>query len=200
MGAFFFFFLRCARTFSERSPGFRASARARSGACLSGCGNLVWVVCLVASPVVGLLSEARARGHPPGVDIARHVPVKRLKTALKQNPEPISLIKMPCSGSCEVCRHRRKGLGRHWMGPCGSARRSRSVLSGSTLVPYHVSTDLTTVARARARAQLRRDGSPARPSLSRQLPRPGIDVAMRAARSADGSAFPRCVCRCPPRR
>jgi len=28
------------------------------------------------------------------------------------------------------------------MGPCGSARRSRSVLSGSTLVPYHVSTDL----------------------------------------------------------
>ena len=45
--------------------------------------RLVWVVCLVASPVVGLLSEAR--GHPPGVDIARHVPVKRLKTALKQN-------------------------------------------------------------------------------------------------------------------
>jgi len=48
----------------------------------SGCG-LDWVVCLVASPVVGLLSEAR--GHPPKVDIAKHVPVKRLKTALKQN-------------------------------------------------------------------------------------------------------------------
>jgi len=30
-----------------------------------------------------------------------------------------------------------------------SARRSRSVLSGSTLVPYHVLTDLTSVARAR---------------------------------------------------
>jgi len=86
------------------------------------------------------------------------------------------------------------------MGPCGSARRSRSVLSGSTLVPYHMSTDLTSVARARTRAQLRRDGSPARPSPSRQLPQPGIDAAMRAARSATGSAFPRCVCRCPPQR
>jgi len=79
--AFFFNGMR-ARFQSDRLGSGRGHAHGRER-CPSGCGNLVWVVCLVASPVVGLLSEAR--GHPPGVDIARHVPVKRLKTALKQN-------------------------------------------------------------------------------------------------------------------
>jgi len=78
---FFFFYAVRARSQSDRLGLGRWHAHGRER-CPSGCGNLVWVVCLVASPVVGLLSEAR--GHPPGVDIARHVPVERLKTALKQ--------------------------------------------------------------------------------------------------------------------
>jgi len=109
-------------------------------------------------PSLSLTSVARRELRVAGRFVFR---AKTVKNSLKRGvwrgrfSDTVSLIKMPGSGSCEVCRHRRKGLGRHWMGPCGSARRSRCVLSGSTLVPYHVSTDLTSVARARARAQLR---------------------------------------------
>jgi len=92
---FIFFYGVRARSQSDRLDSGRGHAHGRER-CPSGCGNLVWAVCLVASPVVGLLSEAR--GHPPRVDIARHVPVKRLnspKTKLKQNSKPILLKKMP---------------------------------------------------------------------------------------------------------
>jgi len=77
----FFYGVR-ARSQNDRLGSGRRHAHGRER-CPSGCGNLVWVVCLVVSPVVGLLSEAR--GHPPGVDNARHVPLKRLKKSLKKN-------------------------------------------------------------------------------------------------------------------
>jgi len=87
-GFFFFFNAVRARSQSDRLGSGRRHAHGRER-CPSGCGNLIRVVCLVASPVVGLLSEAR--GHPPGVNIAiaRHVPVKRLKTALKKNKKKL---------------------------------------------------------------------------------------------------------------